>query len=46
MKPLTWRSEVIIRILTLIGLIVSDDEAISKELTALRNHITYGPREK
>lgn len=46
MQALTWRSEVIIRILTMIALIVSDDEAISKELTALRNHITYGPRER
>lgn len=36
---LTWREKTVIRILTIVALMLSQDEAISKEIRALATHV-------
>lgn len=43
--PLTWREKTVIRILTIIALMLSQDEKIAREIHALATHVAVSKDE-
>jgi hypothetical protein len=43
---MTWREQLVVRILLLIARMVTDDDVVSAELKALSNHVSVeGPKQ-